>query len=590
MHARSDFAYAGGANAVPSIIYGGAGVTIDGGRDVTITAAQIASKGHVGIHAKTGDVSILSGEDTATSYQKTKQVFAGITLKIGQNVSGAVQQLAEAPGTATSGHGGVGYVGVGVVSGVMQAADGLRQLSNPSVSLSLMVGASGSTSTSAGASTIAVGTVINAGSLSIDAGRDIRMQGVQANVKRDFAAHAGRDLVVESAPSVTTSGSSSSGWNVGAGLTASVGLDGRASGGFTIEGGASQSQNQTYAVTQLNTHLNVGGTATFEAGRDATFAGAVVRAKNLDLDVKGNLTVQSRPDTARGDATTANVGGSVTVGIIGPSSATVTAGGSLASSDSAWVVEQTGLFGTKRVDVDVKGHTQMRRGAVVASDADDLILKTKTLTVTTLKNHDTATSIGGQVGVSTPGSPGTTPGVTVQGQVETHDREQDTIGTIGKGRVVVSDKAHSTAVDTINRDTKVTQVITKDEGSGVSVYIATRALDLLSDLVSDKPVSGKAIIAALEDPKALDLGNGNEQYASDIAKQLEFFGGGSPIQNNTPKGATQFIFPNGMVVRFDLTPEQHLGEGPHINIQWPAWDINEHVPIEAITSVERENL
>jgi len=82
--------------------------------------------------------------------------------------------------------------------------------------------------------------------------------------------------------------------------------------------------------------------------------------------------------------------------------------------------------------------------------------------------------------VSTPGSPGATPGVTVQGQVETHDREQDTIGTIGKGRVEIGDKAHSTALDTINRDTKVTQVITKDESAGTKVYGSSSAVQTIA--------------------------------------------------------------------------------------------------------------
>jgi hypothetical protein len=38
------------------------------------------------------------------------------------------------------------------------------------------------------------------------------------------------------------------------------------------------------------------------------------------------------------------------------------------------------------------------------SDKDDLTLKTKTLEVTTIKDHDTGTSVSGQIGVSTPGT------------------------------------------------------------------------------------------------------------------------------------------------------------------------------------------
>jgi RHS repeat-associated protein len=50
--------------------------------------------------------------------------------------------------------------------------------------------------------------------------------------------------------------------------------------------------------------------------------------------------------------------------------------------------------------------------------------------------------------------------------------------------------------------------------------------------------------------------------------QLERLGGGVPKFVPTPKGAAQFIFPNGMVLRFDLLPGQYLSrQGPHINLQ-----------------------
>jgi tetratricopeptide (TPR) repeat protein len=42
-----------------------------------------------------------------------------------------------------------------------------------------------------------------------------------------------------------------------------------------------------------------------------------------------------------------------------------------------------------------------------------------------------------------------------------------------------------------------------------------------------------------------------------IAKELEDAGGGIPHTVPTPKGARQFIFPNGMVLRFDLAPTQY---------------------------------
>jgi hypothetical protein len=49
---------------------------------------------------------------------------------------------------------------------------------------------------------------------------------------------------------------------------------------------------------------------------------------------------------------------------------------------------------------------------------------------------------------------------------------------------------------------------------------------------------------------------------------LESLGGGAPRSVPTAKGAAQFIFPNGTVLRFDLNPGQYLsGQNPHINLE-----------------------
>jgi RHS repeat-associated protein len=67
-----------------------------------------------------------------------------------------------------------------------------------------------------------------------------------------------------------------------------------------------------------------------------------------------------------------------------------------------------------------------------------------------------------------------------------------------------------------------------------------------------------------------------------LASQLEDLGGGVPSLVPTSKGAAQFRFPNGTVLRFDLQPGQFLeGQGPHINLQFvPGWpNQNIHIPL-----------
>jgi hypothetical protein len=52
-----------------------------------------------------------------------------------------------------------------------------------------------------------------------------------------------------------------------------------------------------------------------------------------------------------------------------------------------------------------------------------------------------------------------------------------------------------------------------------------------------------------------------------LAAALEDFLGGVPRLAPTPRGAKQWIGPNGNLVRFDIEPGQHGAEGPHINLE-----------------------
>jgi RHS repeat-associated protein len=68
-----------------------------------------------------------------------------------------------------------------------------------------------------------------------------------------------------------------------------------------------------------------------------------------------------------------------------------------------------------------------------------------------------------------------------------------------------------------------------------------------------------------------------------LIQDLESIGGGTPRFVPTPKGATQFIFPNGTILRFDIAPGQYSpNQGPHINLQNApgSSDPNIHIPVK----------
>lgn len=484
-HASSQYRAYDRVSVAPSILYGGKGVSVKGGRDVTLVAANVTSKGHVDLDAGR-DLKLLAGANRESSYQSSKEVFAGISLKVSENVSGAVRQLSQAPATFTSGYGGSAYKAIGMVSGALQVIDGFNQLTSPSVSARLTLGASGAKSSSWAESLTAVPTTVKASSFSARSGRDMHFVGAQIDVAKDASIAVGRHFMAESAPSYAASASSSKSWNAGVGVYAGLGATG-ASLGLTAEGGFARSKGDSTSITQLNTHLNIGGTLTFTSEGNATFAGAVVKARDIDATVRGNLTVASRQDVSHGSSSAANASGSVNIGIIGPSSVSLSGGGSRGLSDAAWVSEQSGLFASNKLHAYVERHTQID-GAVLASDTGRLTLDTGTLTVTDIHDRDKGTSVSAQLGLtlSDKTAAGTVPKTDAQGNLvggslsgtyEIHDRAQETRGTIGQGTITIRDKAQQKQdVASINRDVSKAQVIIKDVSAGAKAYVSDTAV------------------------------------------------------------------------------------------------------------------
>ena len=72
-------------------------------------------------------------------------------------------------------------------------------------------------------------------------------------------------------------------------------------------------------------------------------------------------------------------------------------------------------------------------------------------------------------------------------------------------------------------------------------------------------------------------GGGKADLGKIAGNVMSWLGKGA-VQKNTPKGATQFMSPGGdKKIRFDLSPEQHKGAGPHINVEEGSKNV--HVPL-----------
>lgn len=95
------------------------------------------------VNLNTGrDWNMLAGQDSQSASAWRKDVQAGITLSLQQNVSSAVQAVADLPQAMGSGQGGLGYQGVTAASAGLKAVTSVYNSIFQVVSASLSVGGS----------------------------------------------------------------------------------------------------------------------------------------------------------------------------------------------------------------------------------------------------------------------------------------------------------------------------------------------------------------------------------------------------------------------------------------------------------------
>ena len=465
------------STVVSSVIQGGAGVSLNAGNDINLQAATLVSPGNITLSAG-HDINAGVAYDTTSMIAKHDEKFFGVTAQVSQNVTGAISQLKQSADTFRSGHGNAAYKAIGMASGIMQATDALMAATNPTVSVSVTVGGSGKSSSMYETSAQAVGTqIVAGGTVILDAGNNIHLQGAQVYAGSDLAIAAGNDIIIESAQSYASAGSKESSWNAGIGLGGSIGVN-SGSAGIRVEGGYSHSDNESWSITQLNSQVKAGGDIFISSGKDTTVAGAVIHGSDVIIDVGGDLTVQSRQDTAHSEGSSLSLGGSLTVGAGASGSLNVGIGDS--SSDTAWVREQTGIYSDGKMDIYVDNHTQID-GAVIASGSGDLTLDTGTLGFSDIQDHDKGSSLNVNVGISNDPATGKPSGGSLSGSVSDYDREQVDRATVGDGEIIVRNTEEQTQdVAALNRDIEKAQEIIKDESSGVDFYASTTAIEELS--------------------------------------------------------------------------------------------------------------
>ncbi|WP_242629223.1 hemagglutinin repeat-containing protein [Xanthomonas oryzae] len=403
-------------------------VTLAAGNTLAITGSDVmALQGD--ITAKAKDIAITEVHDTSDSTQKTAFKQGGLTVSLssaalnlaqaavssaeaGKKAEGDTRMQALAGASAAYSAYGAGKA----ASSVMNAdtAKGAAQAAN--VSIAVTVGGSQSESETKQRSATSKGSTLQAGgNVNLIAtgggeGSNILVRGSDINAGNNLLLAADNNITLEAAQDTFEQHSTSKSKSAAVGVAITYGADGFAAG-VTASASGSRGKADGMDVTQRNSQLSAGNTATLISGNDTTLKGAVLSANTVLADIGGNLTIESLQDTSTYASKDKAVGGSVTFGIGFSASASYSS--NKVNGDFASVKEQSGIqAGDGGFNLRVGGNTDLKGGVIASTqaavDAGANRLQTGTLTVSDLTNTNNykATGISLSGGYAAGGSDG----------------------------------------------------------------------------------------------------------------------------------------------------------------------------------------
>ncbi|WP_207551854.1 hemagglutinin repeat-containing protein, partial [Rodentibacter trehalosifermentans] len=300
------------------------------------------------------------------------------------------------------------YESLELVGGIADTVDTLSNLgkmtegdvSNPTIKLSVSIGASQSKQTTETKTVTHSGSELSAGTVAITSRQgDVDILGSTIHAKR-AEWDVTKNLNVESVQDTyhNRSENKNSGWRVGAFL----GANGSSYGlGAESSAQSGKGHENSDSITQRNSYINAEETL-IKTGQDAHFKGAKLNSKRLEADIQGNLTLESLQDSNHYDSKQVQTGAGFSVAVYG-SNASANYAKNKAKVNYAQVEEQTGFHvGEGGMNVSVGGNTDLK-GAIIESDAEASKnhFKTTSLTHSDIENRSEVEVKSISAGIST---------------------------------------------------------------------------------------------------------------------------------------------------------------------------------------------
>ena len=340
-----------------------------------------------------------------------------------------------------------------------QTKDGLKDGFNADdFSLNISIGSQKSKTESSSSTTIVQGSTVKAdGNVNITATeKDINIKGSDVSGE-DVSLAAKGDVNITSGKNTNTSSSDSKA------SSGSFGVSINTSGISDINAGYSKYEGEVKenGATHTNSTVTASDKLTIASGKDTTIVGGKVSGDSVEMNVGGDLNIESQQDSQKYDEKYTS--GGLNVNINYATGAGISGGASSGTTKSDYnsVTDQSGIYaGEGGFNITVDKNTDLK-GGVIDSDAtpDKNKLTTGTLTWEDVDNKAEYSSkdVGINVNINN-GAKDNEKGITPNiGMPAKGEDESTTKAGVAQGTIEITDKENQKQnIEDLNRDTKNT--------------------------------------------------------------------------------------------------------------------------------------